>query len=102
MPGCAENGQALLIAEIREALEQSGKTYGNPRIHVELRPRGAHWQKADRPAHARAGSDRAKEEAPAAGDDGWAMDDHLRAELWERTLLNGHLTPPAATRPDPP
>ncbi len=32
--------EASLVAEIREIFERSGKTYGSPRIHAELRARG--------------------------------------------------------------
>jgi transposase InsO family protein len=39
-PNRRAQDEALLIAEIREIFEQSGKTYGSPRIHAELCARG--------------------------------------------------------------
>ena len=134
--------EAALVAEIREIYEQSGKTYGSPRIHAELHARG---RRIGRKRVARLMREhgltvtRKKRRLPMTTDSrhshpiapnlleqkfeaarpdttwladityvatgegwlyvaaikdmatreivGWAMDDHLRAELCERALL---------------
>jgi putative transposase len=141
-PNRRARDEVVLVAEIREIFEQSGKTYGSPRIHAELRARG---RRIGRKRIARLMREqglvvpRRKRRLPVTTDSrhahpiapnllgqrfeatrpdetwladityvatgegwlyvaaikdmatreivGWAMDDHLRAELCERALL---------------
>jgi putative transposase len=58
-----------LVAAITEGFEASGRTYGSPRVHAELRDPGLAGDQARRcPAHGRRGSGGPLEAPPAQPD----------------------------------